>query len=74
VETVGSLVGPEGTGKTFLTLEAAMSVAAEGVDLFGLGLRGNGTVVMFTAKEPVAFIGKRAHAINKFSLALSESK
>gem|GEM_PF-6516995 len=71
---MGSLVGPRGTGKTLLTLEAAMSVAAKGVDLFRLGLRGNGTVVMFTAKEPVPFIGKRAHAINKFSLAINESQ
>jgi len=51
-----------------------MLVAAKSIDLFRLDLRGNGTMVMFTAGEPVAFIETRVRAFNKFSLALSESK
>jgi RecA-family ATPase len=69
--TVGSLVAPGATGKTFLTLEAAMSVACEGVDLLGLGLKQHGKVLMLSAEDPLIVLRKRGHAIGKL-LSISQ--
>lgn len=56
--TVGSIVAPGATGKSWLALELAANVGA-GVDLLGLGVQKEGRVVMFTAEDPVQVLHKR---------------
>ena len=69
--TVGSVVGPGSTGKTYLTLEAAVSVACEGVDLLGLGLKRHGEVGILCAEDPLIVLRKRLNAISKL-LSISQ--
>ncbi|MDO9332584.1 MAG: helicase RepA family protein [Pseudomonas sp.] len=73
VGTVGALVAPGATGKSFWALEAAMSVAcgatvecrAAGGDLVGLAPRSAGRVVYLAGEDPeIALVG-RIHAIGQ---------
>lgn len=71
--TVGALVAPGATGKSFWALEAAMSVAcgavveckAAGGDLVGLAPQRPGRVVYLAGEDPeIALVG-RIHSIGK---------
>jgi RecA-family ATPase len=65
--TVGALVAPGGTGKSFWALEAAMSVACHvpGGDLLDLAPRYNGRVVYLAAEDPAPVLIRRIHAIGQ---------
>ncbi|QDJ48248.1 helicase RepA family protein [Bordetella hinzii] len=71
--TVGALVAPGATGKSFWALEAAMSVAcgatvesrAVGGDLVGLAPAHTGRVVYLAGEDPPAALECRIHAIGK---------
>jgi RecA-family ATPase len=63
--TVGALVAPGATGKSFLALEAAMGVASAAADneLLQLGIDNHGQVVYLAAEDPAAILQTRLHAI-----------
>lgn len=65
--TVGALVAPGATGKSFFALEASMSVACRvsGGDLVGLAPRQNGRVVYLAGEDPQPALVRRVHAIGK---------
>jgi len=65
--TVGALIAPGATGKSFWALQAAMSVAcyAPGGDTVGISPRHNGPVVYMAAEDPEAALIQRVHAIGK---------
>ncbi len=65
--SVGALVSPGGSGKSFFALEAAMSVACSvpGGDLLGLKPPHHGPVVYLSAEDPEPVIVHRLHAIGK---------
>lgn len=71
--TVGALVAPGATGKSFWALEAAMSVACgataesgvAGGDLIGLSPVRSGRVIYFAGEDPEAALMGRIHAIGK---------
>jgi RecA-family ATPase len=65
--TVGALVSPGATGKSYWALEAAMSVACSvaGGDLLGLRPKHSGRVVYFAAEDPEPVLIRRVHAIGK---------
>jgi RecA-family ATPase len=65
--TVGALVAPGATGKSFWALEAAMAVAcdAPGGDLIGLSPHHTGRVVYLAAEDPEPALIHRVHAIGK---------
>lgn len=71
--TVGALVAPGATGKSFWALEAAMSVAcgasvesrAVGGDLVGLAPAQAGRVIYFAGEDPEPALVCRVHAIGK---------
>lgn len=65
--TVGALVSPGATGKSFLTLEAAMGIACSvaGGDLLGFEPQRNGRVVYFAGEDPANVLIRRVHAIGK---------
>ncbi len=65
--TVGALIAPGATGKSFWALEAAMAVASkeEGGDLLALGPPKPGRVVYFAAEDPPAALIRRVHSIGK---------
>ena len=65
--TVGALVAPGATGKSFWALEAAMSVACSvaGGDLVGLGPKRTGRVVYFAGEDPEVALVCRVHAIGQ---------
>ncbi len=65
--TVGALVAPGATGKSFWALEAAMAVAcsAEGGDLLGLNPKHTGRVVYLAGEDPEPALIRRVHAIGK---------
>lgn len=65
--TVGALISPGGTGKSFFALEAAMSIACSvaGGDLIGLNPARTGRVVYFAGEDPVPFLVRRVHAIGQ---------
>lgn len=66
--TVGALFSPGATGKSFLTLEAAMCIAcdAAGGDLLQLGLEHHGRVVYFAAEDPRDVLLHRLYAIGQY--------
>ena len=66
--TVGALVAPGATGKSFWALEAAMSVACgvPGGDLLELKPKHTGPVVYFAGEDPEAVLIRRVHAVGKY--------
>jgi RecA-family ATPase len=65
--TVGALVAPGATGKSFWALEAAMSIAcsAAGGDLVGLKPKHSGRVVYLAGEDPEPELIRRIHAIGQ---------
>lgn len=65
--TVGALVAPGATGKSFWALEAAMSIACSvaGGDLVGLAPARTGSVVYLAGEDPPAALVRRIHAIGQ---------
>lgn len=65
--TVGALVAPGATGKSFWALEAAMSVACgvAGGDLVGLAPVQTGRVVYLAGEDPPEALECRVHTIGK---------
>jgi RecA-family ATPase len=65
--TVGALVSPGATGKSFLTLEATMGIACAvaGGDLVGFNPTKAGKVVYFAGEDPEPALIGRVHAIGK---------
>ncbi len=63
--TVGALIAPGATGKSYWALEAAMSVACSvaGGDLVGLSPALNGKVVYLAGEDPDVALVRRIHAI-----------
>lgn len=67
VGTVGALVAPGATGKSFWALEAAMAIACSvaGGDLVGLAPASTGRVVYFAGEDPEIALVRRIHAIGQ---------
>ena len=65
--TVGALVAPGASGKSYFALEAAMSIACSvaGGDLVGLTPRHNGKVVYLAGEDPAPALIQRVHAIGQ---------
>lgn len=65
--TVGALVAPGATGKSFWALEAAMSIACNvsGGDLVGLAPARTGRVVYLAGEDPPPALVRRIHAIGQ---------
>lgn len=65
--TVGALVAPGATGKSFWALEAAMSVACgvAGGDLVGIKPIKTGRVIYFAGEDPEAALIRRVHSVGK---------
>lgn len=65
--TVGALVAPGATGKSFWALEAAMSIACSvaGGDLVGLAPARTGRVIYLAGEDPPPALVCRIHAIGK---------
>ncbi|MBU2780943.1 AAA family ATPase [Acidithiobacillus caldus] len=65
--TVGALVAPGATGKSFWALEAAMAVACRepGGDLLGLAPKYTGRVVYLAGEDPEPALIRRVHAIGQ---------
>lgn len=64
--SVGALVAPGATSKTFWTVQAAMSVAAGcEADLIEIEPGGHGKVLYLAAEDPIPAIQHRLHAIGK---------
>lgn len=65
--TVGALVSPGATGKSFLMLEAAMSIACAvaGGDLVNFRPEKPGRVVYFAGEDPANVLIRRVHAIGQ---------
>ena len=65
--TVGALVAPGATGKSFFALEAAMSIACSvaGGDLVGLTPKKTGRVIYFAGEDPQPALIKRVHSIGQ---------
>ncbi|WP_454764052.1 helicase RepA family protein [Cupriavidus campinensis] len=65
--TVGALVAPGATGKSFWALEAAMSIACSvaGGDLVGLAPMRTGRVVYLAGEDPPPALVLRIHAIGQ---------
>lgn len=63
--TVGAMVAPGATGKSFWALEAAMAVACSvpGGDILGLAPAASGRVVYLAAEDPESALIRRVHAM-----------
>lgn len=63
--TVGAVVAPGGTGKSFWALEAAMAVACgiKGGDLLGLAPMHSGRAVYLAVEDPETVLQHRVHSI-----------
>jgi len=59
--TVGALVAPGSTGKSFLALQIAGAVA--GADSLGLGVAATGRVIYYNAEDPQDEIKRRLHSL-----------
>lgn len=62
--TVGALVSPGATGKSFVALEIAVAVAG-GADLLQLGIARHGKVLVVAAEDPATILQGRMHAIGQ---------
>lgn len=60
--TVGALVSPGATGKSFVALEIACAVAGGG-DLLQLGVSHFGRVLVIAAEDPAPVLHQRMHAL-----------
>ena len=65
--TVGALVAPGATGKSFWALEAAMSIACSvaGGDVVNLKPQHTGRVVYLAGEDPEPALIRRVHAIGQ---------
>lgn len=65
--TVGALIAPGATGKSFWALEAAMSIACSvaGGDLLGLAPAQTGRVIYLAGEDPPPALVCRIHAIGR---------
>tara|TARA_R110000850_G_scaffold2760_9_gene12947 strand:- start:984 stop:1859 length:876 start_codon:yes stop_codon:yes gene_type:complete len=65
--TVGALIAPGATGKSFWALEAAMSIACcvAGGDVLGLNPAKTGQVIYLAGEDPEPALVQRVHAIGK---------
>ena len=65
--TVGALIAPGATGKSFWALEAAMAVACTtpGGDLLQLAPARNGRVLYLAGEDPVPALVRRVHSIGQ---------
>ncbi len=65
--TVGALVAPGATGKSFWALEAAMSIACSvsGGDLLGLAPSHTGSVLYLAGEDPAPALIRRIHFVGK---------
>ena len=65
--TVGGLFSPGGVGKSYWTLESAMSIACSvaGGDLVGLSPARAGRVVYLAGEDPAPVLMQRVHAIGQ---------
>lgn len=63
--TVGALVAPGATGKSFFALQAAMAVASKSADLLQLRPAHTGRVMYYAAEDPEIVLQHRLHAIGK---------
>lgn len=65
--TVGALVAPGATGKSFLALEAAMSIACSvaGGDVVNFEPQRTGRVVYLAGEDPQSALVRRVHAIGQ---------
>lgn len=65
--TVGALIAPGGTGKSFFALEAAIAVACEldGGDLLGIQPQENGPVLYLAAEDPEAALLLRLYSLGQ---------
>lgn len=63
--TVGALIAPGATGKSYFAMEAAMGIARSvaGADLLDLRPSHHGPVVYFAAEDPAPALIRRLHAI-----------
>ncbi len=66
--TVGALVAPGATGKSFWALEAAIAVSCSvsGGDLLDIRPQHTGRVVYFAAEDPEPVLIRRLHAIGRY--------
>jgi len=66
--TVGALVAPGATGKSFWALEAMMSIACSvaGGDLAGLNPGKSGRVLYISAEDPKLILEHRIHALGAY--------
>lgn len=66
--TVAILTSPGGLGKSILSIEMAMGIAAPGADqqLLDLGIKTCGRVLMLNAEDPADVLNERVHNIGKF--------
>lgn len=66
--TVGALVAPGATGKSFWALEAAMSVACSvaGGDILNLNPKRTGRVVYLAGEDPEPALIRRVHSIGQY--------
>ena len=62
--TVGGLVAPGGTGKSWLALQLAAHIAC-GLDLLGVGTLKKGKVLLLCAEDPAAIISQRVHILSQ---------
>lgn len=60
--TVGAIVAPGATGKSWLALELLALIAAD-TDLLGLGRQKQGCVVLLAAEDPAEVLHARVHAL-----------
>ena len=63
--TVGALVSPGATGKSWWALEAAIDVSTPGVDLLGLGVQQHGPAIYLSIEDPDTEMWHRLRAIRK---------
>ena len=62
--TVGALVSPGATGKSFWALEVAAAVAGAG-DLLRIGVEKHGRVLVVAAEDPAPILELRLHALGQ---------
>ncbi len=63
--TVGGLVAPGSTGKSFWALEAAAAVVSAPADLLGLAVADHGPALYMSLEEPADELRRRVHALGQ---------